>query len=172
MIIYNQAFDLYHTIYRILLLLNKIEENSSIEVERVRIWDFFLLFPYKISDIRLTREDNDLRELKKRFFKKSKNPYDILLEERKIFEKLKPYQLSAINCIASYGIIDKLTLLENRIVILNKSILIDFISKFPDIPVKEKNAIAFLTSPHLHFSLYGTNGLKNRTNLMESKYDA
>ncbi len=35
MIIYNQAFDLYHSIYRILHLLNKFEEGQMIEVDRV-----------------------------------------------------------------------------------------------------------------------------------------
>lgn len=42
MIIYNQAFDLYHTIFRILHLINRFENEQMIEVDRIRIWDFYL----------------------------------------------------------------------------------------------------------------------------------
>ncbi len=172
MIIYNQAFDLYHTIYRIILFLNRFEEGVLIEVDRLRIWDFYLLFPNKIHKIRFPKSESDLRKLKNQFIKESNNPYETIMEERKIFEKLKPYQLSALNCIASYGIIDKGLLNQQRISITNKQVLTEFMSKSDDVTAKEKNIISLMTSHFFKMSLYGTNGLKNRTNLMESKYDA
>lgn len=172
MIVYNQALDLYHTIFRLLHFLNKFENNSIIEIERIRIWDFYLLFPSKIHEIRLKQGESDIRQLRKQFIKDSKNPYEKISENRKIFEKIKPYQLAALNCIASYGIIDKSFLNQQRISIINKEVLSEFVKNFEDLPAKEKNVIALMTGHFNQISLFGTDGLKSRTNLLESKYDA
>lgn len=172
MIVYNQAFDLYHTIFRFLQFLNRFENGSLIEIERIRIWDFYLLFPSKIHDIRLKQSESDIRKLRKEFFKDSNNPYEKIHEDRKVFEKIKPYQLAALNCIASYGIIDKALINQQRIGIVNKEILTEFVENFEELSPKEKNVITLMTSHFYQVSLFGSDGLKCRTNLIESKYDA
>ena len=172
MIVYNQAFDLYHTIFRLLHFLNKFENQTVLEIERVRIWDFYLLFPNKIHEIRLKRDESDIRKIRKEFIKDSNNPYERINETRKIFEKIKPYQQAALNCIASYGIIDKALLNQQRISIVNKDILVEFVKNFEELTPKERNVIALMTSRFNQVSLFGIDGLKSRTNLIESKYDA
>lgn len=172
MIIYNQAFDLYHCIFRILNFLNRFNPSDIIEVDKLRIWDFYFLFPNKVYDIRLKQNESDIRKLRKQYIKQINNPYEIILEERKIFEKLKPYQLSALNCIASYGIVNKEMLTQQRITIENKELLNEYISKFGELSPREKNVISLMTSHFYNISLFGKDGLKSRTNLMESKYDA
>ena len=57
MIVYNQAYDLYHTIFRFLQFLNRFEKDELIEIEKLRIWDFYLLFPSKINSIRLKQNE-------------------------------------------------------------------------------------------------------------------
>src|SRR5690554_1075926 len=167
MIVYNQALDLYHTIYRFLQFLNRFESGVLIEVDRLRIWDFYLLFPSKIHDIRLKQNESDIRKIRKEFIKDVNNPYERISEDRKIFEKIKPYQLAALNCIASYGIIDKALLNQQRISIIQKDILNEFVKNFEELSPKEKNVIALMTSHYFQLSLFGSDGLKNRTNLME-----
>ena len=172
MIVYNQAFDLYHTIFRFLQFLNRFDNGSIIEIEKLRIWDFYLLFPNRIHHIRLKQTESDIRKLRKEFIKDSNNPYEKIPEDRKVFEKIKPYQLAALNCIASYGIIDKSLLNQQRIAIVNKEILGQFVNNFEELSAKEKNIISLMTSHFNQISLFGSDGLKNRTNLMESRYDA
>lgn len=172
MIVYNQALDLYHTIYRFLQFLNRFESDALIEVERLRIWDFYLLFPGKVHDIRLKQNESDIRKIRKEFIRDVNNPYERISEDRKIFEKIKPYQLAALNCIASYGIIDKSLLNQQRISIVQKETLNEFVNKFEKLSAKENNVISLMTSHFFQISLFGPDGLKNRTNLMESKYDA
>lgn len=172
MIVYNQAFDLYHTIFRFLQFLNRFDNGTLIETEKLRIWDFYLLFPSKIHNIRLKQSESDIRKLRKEYFKDSNNPYEKIPEERKIFEKIKPYQLAALNCIASYGIIDKSLLNQQRIAIVNKEILKQFVDNFEELSPKEKNVISLMTSHFNQMSLFGSDGLKSRTNLLESRYDA
>lgn len=172
MIIYNQAYDLYHTIFRFLQFLNRFEEGELIEIDRLRIWDFYLLFPNKIHSIQLKKGESDIRKIRNRFIKESKNPYERIVENKKIFEKLKPYQLSALNCITSYGVIDKSLINQHRVCVINKGVLKTFVDKYDELSDKEKNVIALMTSHFNQISLFGPNGLKNRTKLMESKYDA
>jgi hypothetical protein len=172
MIIYNQALDLYHSIYRILHLLNKFEEGELIEIEKIRIWDFYLLFPSKIHEIKLKQTELDIKKLRNSYIKKNDNPYDRIFENKKIFEKIKPYQISALNCIASYGIIDKSLIPLNRASIINKELLNRYINDVPELSITEKNVVALLTSHFNQMSLFGPDGLKSRTKLMESKYDA
>ena len=171
MIIYNQAFDLYHTIFRLLLFLERFDAGQVIEIERLRIWDFYLLFPNKVHSIRLKQNESEIRKLR-RFIKKTKNPYEVISEDRKVFERIKPYQLAAINCIASYGIIDKSFLNQQRVSILNKETLKELLSQCEEISDKERNVVSLMTSEFSRLSLFGIDGLKNRTKLMESRYDA
>jgi hypothetical protein len=172
MIIYNQAFDLYHCVFRVLQLLNKFDQGDSIEIERVRIWDFYLLFPEKVHEIRLKKDEKDIRTLRKDFIRKTNNPYEQIQENRKIFERLKTYQISALNCIASYGIINKEDLTLNRVTVERKELLSKFISNTEVLTPKQQNVISLLTSHFNKMSLFGKDGLKSRTKLLESKYDA
>lgn len=172
MIVYNQAFDLYHTIFRFLQFLNKFDNGTEIEIERLRIWDFYLLFPNRIHEIRLKKNESDIRKIRNSFVKDSNNPYEKITEDRKIFEKIKPYQLAALNCIASYNIINKEYLSKNIISISNKALIEEFVTKFEKLSAKEFNVISLMTSHFRLMSLFGTDGLKSRTNLIESKYDA
>jgi hypothetical protein len=172
MIIYHEAFDLYHAVYRMLQILTRFNRNEYVETERLRIWDFYLLFPDKISNIKLKATEKDIKELIKDKIRKNDNPYEILLDNRKMFEKIKPYQLGALKCLASYGIIDKEALALNRVTIISKDILSIYANKFLPLVPKETNAISLLTSHFYLMSLYGEYGLKDRTKLLESKYDA
>ena len=107
MILYNNAFDLYHTIFRMLHLLSKLDNDKKVEVDRIRIWDFYLLFPGEIFTIRPKKNEVDFKKLLKDLTIKKENPYQKIVDQRKILEKIKPYQMAALSCLASYKIIDK-----------------------------------------------------------------
>ncbi|WP_294333729.1 ABC-three component system middle component 5 [uncultured Chryseobacterium sp.] len=172
MILYNNAFDLYHTIFRMLQLISKINSNDKIEVDRVRIWDFYLLFPSQIFYIRPRRNEVELKKLLKQINVKKDNPYQRISDERITLEKIKPYQISALSCLASYNIISKDELLEDRISIISKELLTKYIDSIGKLSAREKNIITIVTSQFYEISLFGENGLKKRSDLLESKYDA
>jgi hypothetical protein len=172
MIIYNQAFDYYHAIYRIIQLLTHYKRDEYVEVDRLRIWDFYLLFPQQVHNIRLKREEKDIKDLLKRFVKKNINPYNDVFDNKKVFEKIKPYQLTALSSLASYGLISKELLKENRVSIISNNLLEEYSSKFEELNPTEQNIVAIMTSHFSTISMFGHDGLKNRTHLMESKYDS
>lgn len=172
MIVYHPAFDLYHSVYRILQILTYFNRNDYVEVDRLRIWDFYLLFPEKVNTIRLKRDEDDIKQLIKTYVRAENNPYEQVIDNRKMFEKIRPYQLTAIKCLASYGIVDKNFLSTNRVTIISKNLMSDYLQKFEPLSSKERNVISLLTSHFYLMSMFGSDGLKARTKLMESKYDA
>lgn len=171
MIIYNQAFDYYHAIYRMIQLLSHFKKKEFVELDRLRIWDFYLLFPDKVHKIRLTREEKDVKNLLRRFVKPQENPYNEVVDNKKVFERIRPYQITALHCLASYGIINTELLRENRISVISDEKLASFQVEFEALSEREQNVIAIMTSHFYFVSLFGANGLKNRTGLLESKYD-
>lgn len=172
MIIYHPAFDLYHCVYRILLILNHFKRADSIEIDRLRIWDYYLLFPDEVNKIKLKREEKDIAELFKTFISKRKNPYEEISDGRKMLEKLKPFQLSAIKFLASHNLISKDYLSENRVKIISREKLGKYFSNYESTSHQERNVLAIMTSHFYQMSMFGKDGLKAKTQLLESRYDA
>jgi hypothetical protein len=172
MIIYHQAFDLYHTVYRMIQLLSYFKRGEYVEVERLRIWDYYLLFPNTLKEIRLKRSEKEIKDIIKNLIEKEDNPYEEILDNRKMFEKIKPYQMTAIKSLASYGLINKDYLTSNRISTISSDKFKNYSDKLDKLEAREINAIKLLTSHFYQVSLYGEYGLKDRSKLLESKYDA
>jgi hypothetical protein len=171
MIVYNQAFDYYHAIYRMIRLLTHVKMDNFVELDRLRIWDFYLLFPEQVHTIKLKDGDKEIRELRARFVKQRNNPYNQVFDNKKVFEKLRPYQLTALQCLASYGIINKDLLKENRVSIISREILKDYEGRFEKLGPTEQNIITIMVYHFSSISMFGEEGLKSRTKLMVSKYD-
>jgi len=76
-----------------------------------------------------------------------------------------------LNCLASYNIIDKEYLLKEEVKISSFDLLKKYTQYTGDLSDREKNIITIMTSFFRDISLIGNNGLKERSNLMESKYD-
>ena len=171
MIVYNQVFDYYHAIYRLIRLLTHYRKSAYIEVDRLRIWDFYLLFPDQVHFITIKQGEEEIRQLRKRFLKQKDNPYNKVYDNQIVFERLKPYQLSALQCLVSYGLINRELLRENRVSIISAELLLEYNAKFEDLTYTEQNVIALMTLYYSDISLFGPDGLKSRTKLMTSKYD-
>lgn len=167
---YNQAFDPYNGIYRMLYIMKYLDMKDDIEVDRLRIFDFYLLFPYKIYKIHLKKTEGKFKELRKRVNHK-RNPYNVSPNDRRFFERLRPYQMIALSHIASYGIISTSLLLQQKVKIIDADKLQTVMSKLEKLPVSEQNVLAWLTYCFRCTPLKGEYGLKYRTELMEYKYD-
>lgn len=169
--IYNPAFDLYHCVYRFLLMISKISDDSCIEIDRLRIYDFYILFPYKIRDVKLKKNEKELRKSRTELKIEQINPYNHIKQDRKVFERLKSYQLIALNYIASYGIIDAKLLSENLIFVKDKRKLNECIVSLLEEAEEDFSLMNWLFEKFKDVPMNGEYGLMYRTNLMEWKYD-
>lgn len=168
---YNPAFDTFHCIYRMLNILKHFAAGECVEVDRLRIYDFYLLFPYRVNTIRLRRTEIDLKESRKKYAADLKpNPYNATTNDRRLFEQLRPYQMIALSQIASYGLINPHLLLEQKVKIVDTEKIRTLMAGMMDMPIEEHNIISWLNSSFRNTPLEGTYGLKYRTQLLEYKY--
>lgn len=172
MITYNPAFDLYHTIFRMANILQRLDEDEKMEVDKVRIWDYYILFPSKVYDITIKRSEEEIRKIRSTYVRRTRNPYEYRGDNRKLFEWIKPVQLSALGCLVSCGILGKDDFEAGRVSVTSREKLDNFIAQTGGFSLGDKNVLAFLSYFSHHMSLTGISGLKARTGLLEFKYDA
>ena len=167
MLVYHPAFDIYNGIFRMLQLLTLMKQNE-IELDRLRIWDFYLTFPNEARKITFPQ---NLSELKRVFRKDKKNPYEDLIDDKRIFERMQPYQMSALKSLASYGLIDNKELAKGIVKRTSQEVPKELIEKINELSVEKSNILKLILGFN-ELPLFGKMGLKQRTGLLEFKYDA
>jgi len=162
MLIYNPAFDSYHCVFRILRLLSALPEETY-DVDRVRILDFYLLFPSTLQNVRFPK--NAVRY--RRLIRNTQNRYDRIQDPRRIFDRLEGYQLTALRFLAGRDLIDPKLFAAQKV---RRSLarlphtLVDAISEANS---RDSELVALLTGPFRNLELYGATGLRGRTQLFE-----
>lgn len=150
-------------------MLAKVE--GRVEVERLRIYDFLLLFPYKIKNVKLKKIEKEIRASRNKLKLDKMNPYNQIKEDKKVFDRMKAYQLSALNYLASYDIVDSEELLKNNVLVKNKEKMKETLEHYNFDAEEDVVILNWLFENFAEIPLDGEWGLKARTNLMEYKYD-
>lgn len=166
LISYHPAYDIYHCLFRQLLLLENLPGKKS-AMDQLRILDFYLLFPSLLGVVRMPQT------LAKRRTELTRGTlhYEMIEDPYKLFVQLERIQVTSTKLLASC----ELTSFEDV-----KSMVVQRTSK--EIPsmlasaihqtAKEQTALlSFLTGPFFDIDFYGPKGLKARTGLMEHRYD-
>ncbi len=168
---YNPAFDPFNGIYRMLNILKDFEGEPFVEVDRLRIYDFYLLFPYKAYRIRLKPTETDFKKRLGKCIERKANPYNVSTNDRRLFDRLKPYQMIALSHIAGYGLIDADLLLHQKVKVADATKMQQVLEGLEAMPAHERNVIAWLNYCFRTLPMNGEYGLKYRTQLIEYKYD-
>ena len=166
MLVYNQAYDLYHTVFRILQIIEKSE--TVFEIDKLRILDFYFVFPSELLYIKAFR---GFKKYEK-FLKIEKNKYERIIDRKRVFFKMEQIQLSAIKSLISYGIIDSDEFINGKVKRTDKELSKELANRITEANEASKNIITLITGPLASMNLYGHLGLKERTNLIDFKYDA
>lgn len=165
MLIYHPAFDAYHCVFRMLAL---IDELPGVEVDLLRICDFYLVFPAAISNVRLPQSLSH----GKRIAKAESNTYRDPLNPKLVFRDMEEIQLAALRSIAASGIIDRESF-KAGFVRRNGStkIPIKLLEKLSEFSNGSQSTFRFLVDEFSTIPLRGLNGIKHRTELLEYRYD-
>lgn len=166
MLVYHPAFDLYHCVFRILQILEHMK-RKDVEVDRLRIWDFYLTFPNEARKIRFPQ---DLKELKRVFKSNAPNPYEDLMDAKRILLRMRSYQEAALKCLASYNLIDTDELNRGIVRRTDQGIPDDIKEKLVKLNIEQQNVLK-LVEGFKDLPLFGKSGLKERTGLIDFKYD-
>lgn len=99
MLIYHPAYDIYHTSFRIISILANSLSNC-LEFERVRLYDFILLFPHDLQNVTLPAGSGGIKH------KYDETQYNRLPNRRKVFNQVRNYFELSVHCLISYGALD------------------------------------------------------------------
>lgn len=165
---YHPAFDAYHQIYRTIRLLLGVGE--AFNAHKLRMADFYLLFPEKISDIRLSTE---LRALARRLNKEPRYPYDNMPESRLLFARMEPTFQAALQTMIHERLVDQEEATHD-LLRLGSGVPRDssLVARALEANSSESELVNFLSKLIRSFDYTGPNGLKARTALEEHRYDA
>ena len=111
MIVYHPLHDLYHCIYRITGLIQFLPDKEFSDI-RLKIYDYYLLFPHELKKITLPRHLQKYKRL-------GENKYYYPEVNKSVFFELNGIQDEALRLIGTYGIID-LKLFINKDIIKKK----------------------------------------------------
>lgn len=166
MLVYHPALDPYHCAARLVKLLQYPVEREM-EIERVRIIDFYLVFPAWTKYIRVPKE---LASLKNKVASRD-NPYYYSGRQPDVFRQMQPLQAQALSLLAARDLISAQALGEGRWRRGDKQLPRDLRLLAQPANDDERVRFTFLIDTLLAFPVAGPNGLKHRTGLLEYRYD-
>jgi hypothetical protein len=100
MLLYHPFFDPHHCLFRMLRLLDKVESNE-VEASRLKVWDFYVLFPFALASIQLPHTERRIRSISQR----QENRYEVLYDHRRAFLRLEPIQNAVLAHLLAVGLL-------------------------------------------------------------------
>jgi hypothetical protein len=163
MAIYHPALDSYHSAFRILQIL-RYEPAREYDWRALRILDFYAVFPNLIAHIRLPKKHIAWRKT----FSNLNNPYWFSGEPELVFARMEPLQQTALDLLYAQGLIDPDKYKSEHVrVVVEELTKINLSS--PSTLTEE--LLKFLVTVLGHVPFHGIGGLKDRTGLLEFRYD-
>lgn len=168
MLIYSPAFDLSHCIFRIFFILNTFSEDTSIEIDKIRIIDFYLAYPGCINDFKFPE---DIQEIKKEF-KDLRKEYRDPINHKITFQRISILQKKAISSLLSMGYIDVESYKQGFVKRSKKKFTSDIKDKLFNFSFYGNHKLPLIiVITLLQIELKGEKGLKARSGLMEYRYE-
>jgi len=166
MIIYHPAYDLNHCAFRFITLLSDIKEHE-INWESMQILDFYYVFPHLLADIRLPR--NSIATIKR--MEQIPKPYEALPNPRRLMFDLKSLQNEAARSLIAKGLIDKNLYLKNIIRLYAERVPETLNNQIVNNEKRKTLWYQLLVGVLAQYPINGKDGLKDRTQLLEFRYD-
>lgn len=164
MLIYHPAFDAYHCAFRMLAITS---EHRVVELAKLRILDFFLCFPAEVANVQLPLDHGDVKKLAR----EARNPYRGPISASRTFRDLEPIQSAAARLLALTGVFSVSELEQGRVVRTGQD-LPDDLRRISASEVAFSTPLdRYVLSRMADIPLGGVGGLKQRTGLMEYRYD-
>ena len=167
MLIYHPAFDAYHCVFRMLVISGAV---PTLELAKLRILDYYMCFPAEVALIELPQEHTEIRKVARTI----KNEYRGPVSAHRTFRDMEPIQHAAARLLAASGVFDSRQL-ELGTVSRTNNALPDDLLQAQALESASSSPAAAVSNYVLHrlssLHLSGPGGLKQRTGLMEHRYD-
>ncbi|MGM4904673.1 ABC-three component system middle component 5 [Tardiphaga sp. 866_E4_N2_1] len=167
---YQPALDPFHSVFRLIRLLPYIASCNSLPRDHVRILDYYLLYPFRISAARLSPQHSRFRKFDALF--QDNKPYGEQPEDAVIFARMAPIQCTAMETLADKLIIDPTAWQHDVVRPTGANIPEPLAQRALNANANEPSLTDLIGVLTHEYPLTGRNGLKDRTGLLEHRYDA
>lgn len=167
MLIYHQAQDINHCVYRLLLILESTEQERYL-VDVYRIVDFYTLFPYFLTKIKPL--PSSISKFK-RVFLDIKEPFEALRNTKRILHELEGLQSTAIQNLLAKELLDRQAFESGYLKRTQKALPKKFVDELKTSRLFNQEWFKVLINEFPKVKFAGSHGLKFRTGLMEFRYD-
>jgi hypothetical protein len=168
MLVYHPMFDPYHCALRLTCVLVD-SKAKQIEWDRLRLLDFFVVFPHLLSRIRLPRNLFPKRKI----IQSIPPPYEFLPEPHRLFYQLNEIQVPTARVLAAQGYIDPEALTQGTVTLVKTNDLSSKLDNFETpISFRTTNWYSIIVNDLSAYPLNGKDGLKDRAGIMEFHHDS
>jgi hypothetical protein len=167
---YNEAFDPYHTAFRFIRLNLACQLHKRMPFEMLRILDFYLLFPFRLQDIRLHSEDRGWRKISRTYGDRA--PYGAMPEDSSIFARMELFQRAAAASLVHSGHLSAEAWETDEIEFVTRELPTALVARCVVLNERMADVMNILCQIKARYALGGRDGLKDRTGLLEYRYDS
>ena len=165
MIIYHPAFDACHGALRAFAICNAV--GRTLEVEKLQIVDFYLVFPEHLASFRLPRKFVKWKS----FSKKMSGEYKNSQYQKTLFASYVKTSRISLEMLLSKGLIDASAFRDGRVELLEVDGCEELVSLSDEFDNRTNGYFKFISQLADEVSLYGKNGMKDRSGLLEYRND-
>jgi hypothetical protein len=166
MLIYHPVYDLSHGMFRMLRLLNA-KIDHELKWDTYRILDLYYLFPHLLADARLP----PAMTKRKREFGKLASKYSRVPSPRMFIQQMRGIHETVGRSLAAKGFIEPFEYDAGLLRRTEAPIPVELVEAFAQ-ATEDENLVQMLANELAVIPLSGSNGLKDRTGLLEHRYDA
>lgn len=144
-----------------------LQDLEEFDWLRLRIYDFFYLFPHLVSEIQFPRVKGKAALIKD--FSKLPSPYESLPDKKRLFSEMGDYHIQALQILKAKGVFKEV----GGKLRLDESFHSQQVHKLIENNSNGSEQLFCRLFQVLNgIELVGDKGLKQRTGLMEFRYDA
>lgn len=167
---YQPALDPFHTMYRYLRIILSIDASKALSVDHTRILDFYLLFPFRLSAIRLKTQHRKFRAVADTY--NETRPYGDQPPDTELFARMKPMQTAALETLAAKGLVNANVLKDGMVIRGEQTLPPALAERIRNANSDQQDLMQAILALSSEYPLLGKDGLKDRTGLLEHRYDA
>ena len=169
---YSACYDPYNTIFRMLAILKRSSQHVM-NAEALRIADFFLCFPTRLSEI---RPPNSVKGMRKRnnaiIRENASDEYEILPSSQVLYERMDVIQETALSAMISSKLVSIEHHAGGRVISLTSENISDALNiEIEKFTRKNAGVLELVSRDFPAIQISGPDGLKARTGLGEFIYD-
>ncbi|MEL6450396.1 MAG: ABC-three component system middle component 5 [Pseudomonadota bacterium] len=169
-IAYQEALDPYHSLFRLLRIGRIVGTDRVLAIDTIRIFDFYLLFPFRIQGFRLKPEHRSYRAMSKRY--EALKPYGDFPGDRAVFARMEPIQNASLATAARKGILDADAWERESAAFLAFALPAAFEQRIVSLNDDQADIAEFLRTLATDYTVMGKDGIKARSDFLEHRYDS